>query len=131
MLKEVRFVTMLSAAQSDFIVSLDKSFSDSMLNDSERLGRESNMNKQIDSMLQGKFEIEFYSAIYVFRRPYSEYDNAVAYSRGFKVLEIAKFTSKDSRTVVGLVRQIIVPYGKAGNGDILKLELFPSYFVRH
>jgi hypothetical protein len=46
MLQEVRYANMLSVSQSNSIISIDRSIGDTMLNDSERLDKEGNVNKQ-------------------------------------------------------------------------------------
>jgi hypothetical protein len=60
-----------------------------------------------------------------YQRPYPEYFDTIPYPRGFRVLDLAKFTGDDAKTTYEHIGQFLAQVNHVGIIDVHKIRRFP------
>jgi hypothetical protein len=65
-----------------------------------------------------------------YQKPYPEYFDTIPYLRGFRVPDLAKFTSDDAKTTYEHIGQFLVQVNGVGITDVHKIRMFPLSLTR-
>jgi hypothetical protein len=80
-----------------------------------------NLTNQLATILYESFSIEPKGHGRIYQKPYPDYYDQLAYPRGYRVPEFAKFSGEDGKITLEHVGQFILRCGEASANDTLKL----------
>ena len=84
-----------------------------------------NLTNQLATILHKCFGTEPKAQARVYQKLCPDYYDQLPCPRGYRVLELTKFSEEDGKTILEHVGQFILQYGEASTNDALKLRMFP------
>jgi hypothetical protein len=65
-----------------------------------------------------------------YQKPYLMYFDKIPYPQDFRVPDLAKFTSDDTKTTYEHIWQFLAQVNNVGITDVHKIRMFPLYLTR-